>query len=144
MPKKFFKTTVLPFLFTTFVVPAMAFAQNPGTQTQNLLKKNLKQTGEQGAGYSSQGANNPLLFVSKIIKTILSLLGLIFLVLTIYGGYLWMMARGNEQQVEKAKETIKAGVIGLGIMLAAYIISVNVLNYLLKATGITPTPLGPL
>ena len=121
-------------------VPTSAFAQQ---QTGELLRNQLKETGETGAGYSTEGADNPLGFVSKIIKTVLSLLGLIFLVLTIYGGYLWMMARGDEKQVEKAKETIKAGVIGLAIMLSAYIISVNVLSYLLKATGQTPAPLGP-
>lgn len=120
--------------------PRAAFAEQ---QTGELLRNQLKETGESGAGFSSQGADNPLGFVSKIIKTVLSLLGIIFLALTIYGGYLWMMARGNEQQVEKAKETIKAGVIGLAIMLSAYIISVNVLSYLLTASGQTPAPLGP-
>ena len=123
--------------------PQVVFAQQSQQQTSDLLRNQLKQTGEDGAGYSTEGASNPLGFVSKIIKTVLSLLGLIFLVLTIYGGYLWMMARGDEKQVEKAKETIKAGVIGLAIMLSAYIISVNVLSYLLKATGQTPAPLGP-
>lgn len=58
--------------------------------------------------------------VSAIISLALSLMGAIFLVLAIYGGYNWMTARGNEEQVEKAKKTITNAVIGLIIVLAAY------------------------
>ena len=110
----------------------------------DLLRDQLKEAGETGAGYAAEGSTDPLAFVAKIIKAAISLLGIIFLALTIYGGYLWMMARGNEQQVEKAKEVLKAGVIGMAIMLAAYIISVNVLSALLTATGQKPSPLYSL
>lgn len=112
--------------------------------TRTILEKNLKQSGEQGAGFSAKSANDPLSFITTIIKVALSLLGVIFLVLTVYGGYLWMTAAGNEKQVEKAKDTLKAGVIGLAITLSAYIISVNVLQYFMKASGLTPGGLGPL
>ncbi|MDD5071283.1 MAG: hypothetical protein PHQ42_00940 [Patescibacteria group bacterium] len=58
-----------------------------------------------------------------IIKIFLSFLGIIFTVLMIYGGYLWMMARGNQEQVTKAKELIINAVIGLVIVVAAYAIT---------------------
>ncbi len=61
--------------------------------------------------------------IGLIIKIILSFLGVIFLVLMIYGGYTWMTARGNEQQVTKAKDLIIAAVIGLIIVLSAYAIT---------------------
>ncbi|MBI4812330.1 hypothetical protein HY798_02705 [Candidatus Falkowbacteria bacterium] len=41
----------------------------------------------------------------------------------IYGGYTWMTASGNEQQVEKAKGIIKNAVIGLIVVLAAYVVT---------------------
>ncbi len=61
--------------------------------------------------------------IGKIIGVILSFLGVIFLLLMIYGGYLWMMARGNEEQVGKAKKIIVQAVIGVIIVLAAYAIT---------------------
>ena len=50
-------------------------------------------------------------------------MGVIFLILAIYGGYNWMMARGNEEMVERAKKTITNAIIGLIVILAAYAIS---------------------
>ncbi|TAL19776.1 hypothetical protein EPN90_02455 [Patescibacteria group bacterium] len=73
--------------------------------------------------------------VAGLIQTFLGLIGIVFLGLTIYGGYLWLMARGNEQQVEKAKETIKAGVIGLAIILGAYAITTFITTYVIKAVS---------
>jgi len=61
--------------------------------------------------------------IGKIVGAGLSLLGVIFLLLIIYGGIVWMIARGNEQRVEQAKTTIEAAVIGLVIVLAAYAIT---------------------
>lgn len=57
------------------------------------------------------------------IKSFLSLLGLVFLVLILYAGYSWMTARGDEQQVTKAKDTIQRAAIGLAVVLAAYAIT---------------------
>ena len=46
----------------------------------------------------------------------------------IYGGIVWMMAGGNEQDAEKAKNIIIAAIIGLMIVLAAYAISYFIVN----------------
>lgn len=61
--------------------------------------------------------------IGKIIGALLSFVGVVFLVLMIYGGFTWMMARGNEQEVTKAKSLIEAAIIGLVIVLAAYAIT---------------------
>lgn len=58
--------------------------------------------------------------IGKIIGAGLAFLGVIFLVLIIYGGFTWMLSRGNEQAVSKAKDTIGAAIVGLVIVLAAY------------------------
>jgi hypothetical protein len=68
--------------------------------------------------------------IGLIISTALSFLGVIFLILMIYGGFLWMTAKGNEQQVEKAKTLITAAVIGLIIVISAYAISYFVIKNL--------------
>ena len=41
----------------------------------------------------------------------------------IYGGFVWMTARGNTQAVDTAKDLIYSAVIGLIIVLAAYAIT---------------------
>lgn len=61
--------------------------------------------------------------VAAVIKGFLGLLGIIFIVLMIYAGYLWMTAAGNEEDIKKAKDLIKAAIIGLIIIVAAYSIT---------------------
>ncbi|MCU0679465.1 MAG: hypothetical protein MUC28_03425 [Planctomycetes bacterium] len=61
--------------------------------------------------------------IGKIIAIILSFLGVIFLLLMIYGGFTWMTARGNEQQIAKAKGILYNALIGLIVVLAAYAIT---------------------
>lgn len=75
---------------------------------------------------------NPVIEV--IIRIALSFLGVIFIATLIYGGYLWMTSRGNEQQFEKSKNLIKAAIIGLCIVAAAYAISWYVIDVLSKNT----------
>ena len=61
--------------------------------------------------------------VAKIIQIVLGLLAIIFLILTILAGFRWMTAAGNEEEVKKAQATIKATIIGLVIIMAAYAIT---------------------
>ena len=58
-----------------------------------------------------------------IIRGALTGVGLIFFILMIYGGFLWMTARGNDDQVEKARNIITAGIIGVAVIVAAYAIT---------------------
>ena len=59
-------------------------------------------------------------------------MGVIFLVLMVYAGYLWMTARGTEEQIEKAKKIIMAAMIGLIITLGAYSITAFVVPAILE------------
>ena len=58
----------------------------------------------------------------------LGLLGIIAVVLIIYAGFLWMTARGESAQVDKAKDILKNALIGLIIITMAYGITAFVLN----------------
>ena len=64
--------------------------------------------------------------IGAVISTALSLVGLIFLILMVYAGYLWMTARGEEDQIDKARKIIIAAIIGLVIVVSAYAITVLV------------------
>ncbi|MDD2758446.1 MAG: pilin [Patescibacteria group bacterium] len=71
--------------------------------------------------------------VGSIIKSVLSVIGVIFLVLTIYAGVLWMTAAGNEEKVTKATGIIKAAVIGLIIVVLSYGVTALVMNFVVGA-----------
>lgn len=74
--------------------------------------------------------------VGKLIGIVLTVIGAFFLILLIYGGYKWMMARGAPEEAKKAKDIITDAVIGLIIILAAYLISTFVVGKLTEAVGI--------
>ena len=60
--------------------------------------------------------------IAMIINILLGFAGIIATILIIIAGTKWIMAGGNEEEVTKAKTTIKNSVIGIGIVLASYIV----------------------
>jgi len=68
--------------------------------------------------------------VAQIIQGALLLTGTVFLILMVYAGFIWMTARGNEEQVTKAKNTIIAAIIGITLVVGAYAISNFVMSRL--------------
>lgn len=71
---------------------------------------------------------------AMVIKIVLSLLGLIFIILIIYAGLVWMTSAGNEEKISKAKKVMGSSFIGLAIVLAAYSITYFVIDKMLEAT----------
>jgi hypothetical protein len=61
--------------------------------------------------------------ISTVIKAVLSLVGTIFLALTIYAGVLWMTAQGEEEKAKKGRDILTMAVIGLAIVMSAYAIT---------------------
>jgi hypothetical protein len=58
----------------------------------------------------------------NIIKVFLSLVALIDIIFIIYGGFRWMTAGANEENVKQAKHTIKSAIYGLAIIMLSYAI----------------------
>lgn len=71
--------------------------------------------------------NSTKTVIANIINIMLGFLGMIFTVLIIYGGFKWMLSRGNSSQVDEAKSVIKNATIGLTIVLLSYVISRTIL-----------------
>jgi cytochrome b subunit of formate dehydrogenase len=65
-------------------------------------------------------------YVVNLIKLFLTMLGMIFVVLILWAGFNWMTSRGETAAVDKAKAQIKASIIGILIILAAYAITIFV------------------
>ncbi|HOZ53188.1 MAG TPA: IPT/TIG domain-containing protein, partial [bacterium] len=80
---------------------------------------------------------DPRALATRIINISLSILGIVAVSIVIYGGFVWMTAEGNEERIAKAKGILKAGVIGLAIVLASWGIASLVLRQLGGATGVS-------
>jgi len=65
----------------------------------------------------------------QIIGTVLSFIGVLFLIMMIYAGIMWMTAQGNDQQVTKAKDLLINSIIGMIIIFAAYAITTFIGNF---------------
>lgn len=66
--------------------------------------------------------------VGIIIAALLGLVATVFFALMVYGGFLWMTAAGNGEQVGQAKKLIMNAVLGIIVMSAAYAITNFVIN----------------
>jgi hypothetical protein len=100
----------------------------------DFLKDSGVDTTAEKTGHTTQklfGADSTLNSgIGLMISAFLSFLGVIFLILIIYAGILWMIAEGDEAKVEKAKAILTRAIVGLIIVLAAYAISFFVINAL--------------
>lgn len=83
---------------------------------------------------SGLSSSDPRVVATSIIKVVLGILGVIFLALLFFAGFLWMTSGGDSKKVEKAQQLIKNSIIGLVIILAAYSIVLIVTVYLLRST----------
>lgn len=83
----------------------------------------LKHVGDAAGFDESQNSTSAMAeFIGIIVQTFLSILGIIFVILILYAGYKWMMAQGEEKNIEQAKHTIQRSIIGLIIILGAFAI----------------------
>jgi hypothetical protein len=80
------------------------------------------------------GTRDVRLVIASIINVALGLLGIVAVVIIIYGGLTWMTAGGDQKKVDSAKHILTAGIIGLIIILSAYAIARFVVSSLLTAT----------
>lgn len=66
-----------------------------------------------------EGASIPRI-IGRIVKTAMGMIGAAALIIFLYGGIIWMIARGNATEQEKAFNTIVWAGIGLAVIFASY------------------------
>lgn len=71
-----------------------------------------------------------VVIIGKVIRIVLSFVGVILVMIIVYAGFLWMTAGGNEDQVKKAKAWLTNAIVGLVVALSAYAISAFVVSNL--------------
>lgn len=127
------------FILLSFLIlyPQLVVALNLGG--------NVAKEAATAAGYSAQTSETTFSeTLGTVVKAALSLVGVIFLILMVYAGFLWMTAHGKEDQIEQAQNIIRTAIIGLIITVGAYSITAFVLPRVLsKATGRPLTSDGP-
>lgn len=131
------KILFLVFLSSLFFYPQSVAALNLGGT--------VAKEAATAAGYSAQTSETTFSeTLGTVVKAALSLVGVIFLILMVYAGFLWMTAHGKEDQIEQAQNIIRTAIIGLIITVGAYSITAFVLPRVLsKATGRPLTSDGP-
>ncbi|MCU0679706.1 MAG: pilin [Planctomycetes bacterium] len=117
--KLVFKKILFLLLLTLILIsPSLVFAQF----SSRVMTSKLDAVAQQ-SGYSASTDETTLVTtLGSIVNILLSLLGIIFVALTIYAGFNWMTAQGNEEKVKESKATLRTAVIGLVITLSSFAI----------------------
>ena len=112
-----------------------------GVETQTGGSGGTDSTGPAPKGQSFE-LQNPLkttsipVILGNVISMFLGIVGALALAAFVYGGVMYMTARGNTEQVKKAVDTIKSAVIGLLIIAFSYTLT----NSFIKIWTTNPIP----
>ncbi len=113
---------------TFFLLPELAFAET------------LPETGlSEFAAQAGFGGSDVRLIIARLIRTVLSLTGIVLIIMLVYGGFLWMLSGGVQEKITKARGMIVNAVIGLIIILSAFVVTQFVIVSLVGATGAVST-----
>lgn len=73
--------------------------------------------------------------IAQLTNVALGFLGIVSVVIILFGGFRWMTAAGNDDRVAEAKKIIGAGIVGLIIILASWSIAKFALVKIGQATS---------
>ena len=79
----------------------------------------------------SLGDASPTQIVVRLINVALSFLGIIFVVIVIYTGFLFLFSFGKEERLAQAKRAFLNALIGLIIIISSY----SIVQFILEAFG---------
>jgi hypothetical protein len=119
-------------LCAALVVTAVSFVPI-GAGAQTAAQENVALTAE--AAGIDEGATDLVVIIGRIINIALGFVGIIFLVLMLYAGYLYMTAAGDPEKVKKALTTIRNAVIGIILVASAWAITSFILGFFADGTG---------
>ena len=81
------------------------------------------------ADFSSQDLKT---IIENIVRIVLGFIGIVFIIILLYGGVIWMTSGGDDEKVAKAKKTIINAIIGLIIIL----LSNTIVRFIVGAVGV--------
>lgn len=130
------KSQILLYLF--FFVLVVGVMMSIGIPT-HALQPGVVDEQLQAAGAASDIATNRdvRLIASDIIRSVLLLVGTLFLALLLQSAYFFVIARGREDFIEQARKTAVRATVGLVVVLLSYSITVFVNRIILDAQNPT-------
>lgn len=112
--------------------PARAQGCPPDKTAAECVRLGLRSTAKT-AGLGEEPKQTLPQIIGNLINAALSMLGIIFLILMLYGGYIWMQAKGNTEDIDKAKKIIENAIIGIVVIGLAFAITNFVLDQITNA-----------
>ena len=114
------KTPLFVFLVLLFlVVPLFVFTAEEKSDKYGASKV-YKKTLLTQIGI---GDKSPMEIAQSMVRVILGFVGIVLFGLILYAGFIWIKARDNQNEVEKAKNIIENCLYGVIIIVLAYGIS---------------------
>ena len=117
-------TTVFGFVSNVSAVGCPTGSLRAGEDVGSISECNLAK--------DHAGSTDLMKTLDTIINVVLGVLGLLAVVIIIYGGFMYTSSAGDATKTKKAKDAIMYGVIGLVIALLAYAIVNFVLSSVFK------------
>lgn len=114
--KRFYATLLTLLIALTLAMPSLTLASG---KTVENINNALDAAGRTGFNQSGKQIGLGGL-VGSYVTVFLGFVGTIAFVIFLYGGFLWMTARGNEDQVADAKKYLFNGTIGVVVIVLAY------------------------
>ena len=121
---------ILKFILPIFIILGSLFLIPHPTHAQSLspiqpgLQQDIFNLGQEaareGLGERALVDLDPRLYIMRIVRGALTFVGLIFIVLIVWGGFQYMTSGGNREGTEKARSVLTTSVVGLLIMLSSY------------------------
>ena len=131
------KITKLVFTLGLALLPT-SFAHGANPSIFNQAMDGANRVIENTYGFKAPTTDPLLPALGAIINFLLTFGGVIFFLLLIYAGYLWMNARGNEEQTAKAKKIATEAIIGILVIVFARL-SIELILAVLEASAL-PSP----
>ena len=152
--KKFLAVFILAGLFAGGALSGSVFAKPPKSAAGNSSAGAANSSGSGGSsGICPPGSKNPgaaniaacnidpdhkgddlISDTNKIINVVIGVLGVVAVVVVIYGGFLFLTAQGDPGKIKKGKDSITWGIIGLIIALLSW----SIINFVLSTTMSAP------
>ena len=85
---------------------------------------------------TSTTIEDPETVIGRIVSSVVGILGVVAVIIIVYGGIQYITSAGDSAKLKKAKDTILYGVIGLIICVLAFAIT----QFIIRAINGTPTP----
>jgi hypothetical protein len=113
------KTLIALSLVLSFGLVAPAILPN-NSQVAYADAKTQIQSGLKAAGGDTKDTSGTL--ITKVINVMLFIIGVLSVIMIVYGGILYVISAGDSGRVSKAKNTIMYAIVGLVVALLAYAI----------------------